>query len=134
MLPLVSWAQLSTSGISKTVPSDLCKIIWSFVKEHKTAKIIKAADYVLIGSANTPNVDDWLVTFFNSRSYYTQVDNYDKWMGDYDDVSCTQFNLLGKLHSHIIENLMKLKIDEGDRQSPARPSAGKCLQNPICID
>ena len=43
MLPLALASQLSTSGIGKAVPSVLCKLIWSFVKERNTAKLIKAS-------------------------------------------------------------------------------------------
>ena len=45
MLPLALVGQLSTSGVGKAVPSAVCKLIWSFVMEHNTAKIIKAAKY-----------------------------------------------------------------------------------------
>ena len=133
MLPLALVSQLSTSGISKSVPFVMCKLIWSFVKEHNTANIIKAAVFILMGSANTPNVQDWIATFFDSRSYYPHDDNYDHFMQDFADPVCTQFVLQGKLHSKNDENLMKLKIDEGDRHAPARPS-GKCRTNPICIE
>ena len=142
MLPLVLNRQLSTFGISKSMPLIMCKLIWSFVKEHNTAKIIKAAVYTLMGSANTPDVKDWVTMFFDSRSYYPHDDNHDWFLQDFADhyshddnyarfmQDFTQFILQGKLHSKNDNNLMKLKIDEGERHAPARPS-GKCPTNPI---
>ena len=56
MLPLALVGQLSTSGINKAVPSVLCKLIWSFVQQHNTAKLIKAALFTYRQSTTLPDI------------------------------------------------------------------------------
>ena len=42
---------LSTTGFG--IPIDLQKIIWNFIKQHNTAKIIKVAFAVIMGDKGT---------------------------------------------------------------------------------
>ena len=105
MLPLALASQLSTSGIGKAVlPFVLCRLIWSFVKEHSTAKLIKAA----------------LTAYGLHRFRPIYLTN----------ISCPPCS---RIAHETRTNMMEQILEGGERHAPARPS-GKCLANPVCID
>ena len=119
MLPLALASQLSTSGINKAVPSVLCKLIWSFVMEHNTAKIIKAA---LFAHRLTPDSDN---ATRRSRFAFRMFVHY---------AHHPPFHPSETLEKKFLENERRMKkfLEKGERQAPPRPS-GKCIANPICI-
>ena len=95
--------------IGKAVPSNLCKLFWSFVKEHNTAKIIKAAlrVYGLYQFRPTLRFDIYLTRISYAPS--------------------------SGISRETRANMMEQILEKGERHAPARPS-GKCLANPVCID
>ena len=115
MLPLALASQLSTSGVGKAIPSVLCKLIWSFVMEHNTAKLIKA---ILFTYRLTPAPDIMGTTF--CRIYFNYGNPFCKW-----------YRRAVKLCKRI-ERRMNDYIENGERHAPQRPS-GKSLAHPICI-
>ena len=111
MLPLAFATQLSTSGIGK-VPSVLSKLIWSFVMEHSTAKIVKAAKAVY-GIPESYNLE---------RPRWYQIRQL--------EIYGTRSLIITRHRKGDRE--MKAIVEKGERQAPPRPS-GKYLANPICI-
>ena len=132
-LPLALASQLSTSGISKAIPEVLCKFIWSFVMEHNTAKIIKAA---LFAYQHTPELRCYRLPPGHPKTQFvilhivrlTKI--IQKCIDDMIYLDVTNITRMIACKSFVLS--MYQVMQNGERHAPPRPS-GKSLANPICI-